>query len=261
MTVLASYLSPGQDFWVSDLKLSSIRPQDIPDWEALYGVNLNPDMITHEPCLIKGSFGRGEYVLSYCHLETPNSPEANTILARILASWLDADSRPDTHSCPAWNLQDPVCAWTSNALVLARQSLDRIIDQGMGQFLFFWRKSWLLGWKRGIPGSPVNFLYALVCQAMHADPGPKARLEWASREREFQHLMTMFVQELSLYLCRERLAITRSPSSPQSSSDADLSRQRQRLFGTFPGYGGIYARLLRELDTLVYAGYEQRFPR
>jgi len=64
--------------------------------------------------------------------------------------------------------------------------------------------------------------------------------------------MEIFSEELKRYLSQERLAIAMTQSSPESSSDKALQRQKQKLFGSFPGYGGLYGKLIRRLDQLVF---------
>jgi hypothetical protein len=84
VTTLASYAAPGRDFWVSDLKVSSLSPDQIQAWERCYRIKLEPETISGEPCIISGEFGRGRYLLSYAHLETPDSEDANALLVDLL---------------------------------------------------------------------------------------------------------------------------------------------------------------------------------
>jgi hypothetical protein len=82
--VLARYEEPGPDFWSADLDWSGIAAAEVGQWEELYGINLNPDRLRHEPCIVRGAYGQGTFVLSYAHLETPASPQANALLSHLL---------------------------------------------------------------------------------------------------------------------------------------------------------------------------------
>lgn len=253
LRVMARYLSPGNDFWSSDLSLSQIQAGDLEKWEDIYKINLNPDYLKDEPCIIQDSFGLGEYILSYAHLETPDSPQANRILWTILHRWLEKSTSESANSkVTAWNLRETKPVWKDETLLQAKQGLDEIIGLGQNQFLLFWRSSWLLGWRRGIPGSPVNFLYAMICRTLTGSPDQETRKFWNSGQKEFHKNMEIFLKELRIYLSQERLAIAINQSSPESSSNPGLQNRKQRLFGTFPGYGGIYGRLIRQLDQLVF---------
>lgn len=102
--VLARYSGLGPDFWVADLALSRFPEEALSDWENLYGLQVRPDFLTGRPAVISGQYGAGRYVLSYPHLETPDSPQANAWLAHLLAGLTAAsasDSAPVSDSAPA----------------------------------------------------------------------------------------------------------------------------------------------------------------
>ena len=71
--VLAAYDAPGEDFWLADLPLRRIPAQVFETWQALYGVNLSADFLAGQPLVVGGAYGAGGYILSYSHLETPDS--------------------------------------------------------------------------------------------------------------------------------------------------------------------------------------------
>lgn len=250
--VIAYYLRPGQDFWSSDLKLSQIDTEDLQKWEYLYGINLDPAYLYKEPCIIHGFFGKGEYILSYSHLETPQSFHANELLISILQKWLNSPKlEHQTRKTSPWDLRHSSKAWQEDTLIKAKQGLDEIISLGQNQFLLFWRLPWLLGWRRGIPGAPINFLYAMTCQALAGRPDEQTINFWNAEKNSFYSDMENFLKDLKLYLAHERLAIALTQSSPESSSDDNLQKQKQKLFGSFPGYGGLYGKLICRLDQLV----------
>lgn len=257
--VLISYSTPGPDFWSSDLNLSQISDQDLSIWESIYKINLNPQLISGEPCLIEGSYGQGKYYLSYAHLETPESPQANTILFHLLMTVL-GENRPQNSQMPElilWDLQNFVPVWNNPALLKFKKGLDNVIKISESQFLLFWRKSWLLGWRRGVPGSPINFLYSMICEALATLPGPDTELFWQQCEQEFSSVTHTFLEQLLDYLSHERLAMAMAPSSPECSSSKELQKQKILLFGKFPGYGGLYKKLIKILDGLILRQFQE----
>jgi hypothetical protein len=269
VSVLAAYDEPGEDFWVADLPLACVPPEVLADWEGLYGVSLRPDFLAGRPCVVEGTFGRGRYLLSYAHLETPLSPEANGWLARILHASLGRPvpagqpHGPDARTTvPDWDLAGMDVVWEDPALLAAKDDLEAIIRLGADNLLLFWRTSWLLGWRRGIPGSSLNNLYALLRQALGPapaapaapkGPGPNdaARAFWQDRSHEFARLMRLFRQGATGYLMAERLAMTVSREAPGAVPARSLKEQRAALFGPPPAHGGLCGELAATLDELV----------
>ncbi|WP_457570643.1 BPL-N domain-containing protein [Desulfovulcanus sp.] len=281
--VLATYLEPEEDFWVTDLNLSDLEPQDLRKWEKLYKINLNPSIIQGEPCLIQGKFGQGEYILSYAHLETPNSPSANKLLWIILSTWLKkedeklkswenkklatvgADSQPalaengkmgnwsnnNQPALPEWDVQNPAIVWNDDELFKLWKRVENIIVFGQKHFLLSWRRPWLLSWRRGIPGSHINFIYAMLSFILSAKPKTKTLALWKKNKDQLTCVTDKFCTRLKSYLLAERLALTSSPSSPETSSKACLQQNKVELLGSFPGYGGLYAQIINILDQLI----------
>ncbi|WP_291318383.1 biotin--protein ligase [Desulfonatronospira sp.] len=250
---LAEYLEPDQDFWTADLPYSDLKQADICRWEQVYGINLDPGLLHNEPCILHGTLGSGEFVLSYSHLETPQSRQANRLLREILFTWLGWDLPREVKArVSSWDLTNIKPAWEDDVLMRSRQGLEEIIELGRTHFLFYWRTPWLLGWRRGVPGSPVNFLYAMAGHAQGQQPGNEAHKFWEKEKEAFSQHLESFLARLKNYLTRERLAMSLAPSSPEASSDLELQQEKMELFGSFPGYGGLYGRLIRPLDHLLY---------
>lgn len=245
LEVLAHYERPGPDFWSADLDWSGIAPGEVGQWEDLYGINLNPDRLRHEPCIVRGGYGQGSFVLSYAHLETPASPQANTLLSRLLG--LD-----QTRPVPAWDLGHVAPQWDDAQLGDMQTCLAELIGFGQSHFLLFWRTPWLLGWRRGVPGSPINFLLAMTWQARHAKPSAASTAYWAEHGERCHAKCLDFCRQTRKYLLQERRILAISPSSPETSASPSLQRHKQELFGKFPGYGGLYGEILRTLDELLW---------
>ncbi|MBR6625737.1 MAG: hypothetical protein IKL01_06000, partial [Mailhella sp.] len=69
--VLARYRAAGPDLYVADMPYSSMPGDILAEWSSMYGVNLRPSILDGKPCAVMGELGRGSWLLSYSHLETP----------------------------------------------------------------------------------------------------------------------------------------------------------------------------------------------
>lgn len=244
LEILASYEMPAKDFWSADLHWAAVPPGESRYWEDIYGINLNPNLLRGEPCIVRGTYGQGKYILSYAHLETPDSPQANTLLANLLA----LEERP----IPAWDLAQDAPIWTDPHLEQMQADLKDLIRLGQNHFLLQWRTPWLLGWRRGVPGSSISFLYAMTWQARHGKGSGPARAYWDMHGQRCQWLCVDFCTQVRTYLVHERRALSTSPSSPEASASPAIQRHKVELFGKFPGYGGLYGQILEILDELLW---------
>lgn len=248
LDIIARYERPGRDFWSADLEWSRITPDETKHWEALYGINLDPDLLRGEPCIVRGRHGQGAVTLSYAHLETPDSPQANALLARLLGV--------RERSVPAWDLGQDAPLWQDPSLDRMQADLTDLIRFGQGHFLLFWRAPWLLGWRRGVPGSPITFLHAMIWQARHNAPTDQVQAFWDTHGPRCQRQCAAFCAQTRDYLLQERRILAMTPSSPETSASPNLQRRKLELFGKFPGYGGMYADILRPLDELLWLQFK-----
>lgn len=244
LEILARYEGPGHDFWAADLEWSQVAPEETGRWEDLYGINLNPDLLRGEPCVVRGPYGRGSFTLSYAHLETPDSPDANRLLSTILG-------RTEPATVPIWNLSENLPLWEDRDLQALHWRLREVLRFGQNHFLLCWRHPWLLGWRRGVPGSAINFLLAMTWQARHTLPTSEATAYWQQHAPRILALCQEFCAGVRDYLLMERRILVTAPSSPESSASPQLQQRKVELFGKFPGYGGMYGDILRVLDEVV----------
>jgi len=282
--VLARYAGLGPDFWVADLALSRFPEEALSDWENLYGLQVRPDFLTGRPAVISGQYGAGRYVLSYPHLETPDSPQANAWLAHLLAGLTaapasDSAPAPESDSAPAsgfghapqarrvvippWHVGQESAQpgapapWPDAALSQAKAGLEEAIGLGQDHLLLFWRNPWLLGWRRGVPGPGINSVYALVCEVLSRPapaPGSSAELFWREHSEDFVRLATLFCNGLSGLLLAERLDMTVRQTPGVDGADDMFSKNlrdmRSALFGPPPAAGGVCGQLLGLLEEL-----------
>lgn len=254
VTVLATYDTPDHDLWLADLPLASLPPAVFGEWQDLYGVNMQPDFLQGQPCVIHGAYGAGTYTLSYSHLETPNSPAANAWLAQLLRQL--AGFEPRTTHTPPWPVEDQDPVWPYNddtrPLWEARQSLRHIMGLGLTHNLLFRRTEWLWGWRTGIPGAALNNLYAALHTVLALPPTEDAMACWYRHRAAFCRALPPFSQGAEGYLLAERLATTLHASLPDAVDRQGLKEQRTALFGPPMSGGGLYKELLDIADELIF---------
>ena len=250
--VLAAYDAPDADFWLADLPLQSVPPYIFDQWQALYGVNLSADFLKGQPLVVSGDYGQGHYVLSYSHLETPHSPDANAWLAQLLQQLTGlAPSRADV---PLWQLRHPCHAWPedSGPLLAALRHMRGLLDLAVEHHLFFARTHWLWGWRAGLPGAACNNLHAALCTAASLAPSPAALAYWREVEPRFSKLADLFAAGAEGYFLACRLAETLHPTLPDAVDRRGLDNQRQALFGHPMSGGGLMEELLDITEELIF---------
>lgn len=259
VSVLATYgrsAVDAGDLWVADLPLASLPPSIFGEWQALYGIHIQPDFLCGQPCVIHGKYGgsdgAGTYTLSYSHLETPDSPAANGWLAHLLHRL--AGFPLSTRPIPPWPIAAQAPLWPrdehTRPLWEARDALQQIMELGLAHGLLFRRTEWLWGWRTGIPGAALNNLYAALCTALALKPSPETLHYWHSRREAFCRALETFTPGVQGYLLAERLATTLADSNAVDRKG--LKEQRTSLFGPPMSGGGLYKELLDVADELIF---------
>lgn len=251
--ILATYGRPSHDFWVADIALHNVPDETLDDWQTLYGIKLGPAYMSGQPGVVSGDYWKGRYVLSYAHLETPESPEANRWLAHIIKEAAGCDVvREDV---PVWTLLNPpdgAVKWDDPVLAKAAEIVDDVVRLGTDHFLLFERNGWLLGWRAGIPGANINNIVSLLRTAMSLEPGDDARSYLRDRAPAFLDALRAFHRRCTGYLLAERLSMTLSKAFPEAVPADSLKQQREALFGPPMEGGGLYMEILSVLDELVW---------
>lgn len=234
--VVAAYGRPGPDFLMADIPLALVPRQALEEWESLYGVRLSPGFAPGDPCIVSGRAGRGRYVLSHAHLETPRSAEANAWLGHILGE-LAGVRVPEGSPAPAWDIGESPPAWEDPYLERATRAMRDATALGIDHGLLAWREPWLLGWRQGLPGAQLNGILAMLDHARGLVPGVRGLAYWRSVRRELAEIVETLAKELSGYLLAERLALTLWRVDPRAVPERGLFQARVRLFGPPPGTG------------------------
>jgi hypothetical protein len=293
--VVAAYGRPGPGFMMADIPLDLVPPEALEDWEALYGVRLTPSFAENDPCIVAGRFGKGRYVLSHAHLETPDSPEANAWLVHILSEL--AGTPAPKGPAPAWRIAATGCGrqetgeagppegagdglgparsvegaycpgahapagWPDPALTRAMELMRGVVGLGQAHNLLSWREPWLLGWRQGLPGAQLSGVLAMLDEALAITPSPEALTYFEPRRAAFARWMELLAGGLSGYLLAERLAATLARVDPDAVPERGLKEARAALFGPPPGAGGsaggLCGRVLSVLEECIHLSVKE----
>ncbi len=271
--VLARYVDMGEDLYLSDLPLKKLPPSTLEDWYNLYGVNLRPNLLNNQPCIIGGDYGKGQYILSYSHLETPYSHDVNSILQQILKQYLTVPT--EFGDLPNKNdeeyLEISGKSKKNNALNTIEFNVNWLMPENNADFklietlyyelnsvfslaedlhLLFPRNIWLYGWHSSIPGSQLNALRIALMRSLHL-PSTEGRVNFLAHQGiSFQKNMHIFVQGAKNWLLAKKLSLTLTDS--EIISDKIIQEQKKELFGQNMLGGGLCGALIQELDRFLF---------
>ena len=252
--VLARYRAAGPDLYVADMPYSSMPADILSEWNALYGVKLRPSILDGKPCAIAGTLGKGSWLLSYSHLETPSdgtpgSEQASRWFLHLLRQACGADIALDF--LPPLTPSALPILWEDPDLLSAALRLEGLLELAQSLGLLFPRNSWLLGWRSGVPGSQFNSLRAALCTTLGFTPDDRRTRLWSARRDEFQKTFELFEQGARSWLLARRLSDTLADSNPAMLPREILVDQRTALFGSPMFGGGLSEQLLDILEELV----------
>lgn len=234
------------DLCVADLPLASLSQSVLEQWVEQYGVSLTPDFLNEQPCVVHGKKGRGSYTLSYSHLETPDSPDANRWLAHLVA--MLTGFTPHSDRVPDWKPGEVPVLWEDPVLMRARSGMDGLMALGREHGLLFDRTSWLTGWRAGVPGSGLNNLYMALCALTSIRPVPEALKLWSCLSTQFEEPFSLFCEGVEGLLLAQRLAAI----MPEAVPRAILAERRTALFGSAMQGGGVYKDLMDMVDAILF---------
>ncbi|MDR2744331.1 MAG: hypothetical protein LBB66_03910 [Desulfovibrio sp.] len=254
VSVLATYSAPDRDFCIVDMPLGRIPRHIFTLWREVYGVNFSADFPAGQPLALSGRYGEGRYVLSYSHLETPCSAQANAWLAVILRALTGASSTRGL--VRQWDLRRSMAVWPDtkeNApLLSALRRSHGLLRLAARHRLFFARTPWLAGWRAGLPGATLNSLHAALCMAASLSPNEAALEYWHTSRARFTQAADLFFAGAEGWLLAFRLAQTLAPFLPKAVDGRGLEERQAELFGQPMRGGGLLEELLGVAEELVY---------
>ncbi len=258
--ILATYGDALPDSFISDLNVGDVEANG--GWselEEIYQINLNSKRLLNEPAVVEGSVGKGRVILSLIHFDTPDDINGARVLRNLWGylsmpggrgSWVKSqDSKHGEQTAP-------------HALPLASELISEIesavtdlIILGMRNFLWFWRNSMLLQWRRGVRGLEYCTLYVMIKEIMETLKTQNTEIEIHDTEkslRKIKGLLIPFVGKAKRLLILERFAIQSGHITYERCGDPEIQKIRTELFSSSKRHGGLFKKLIDEIDNLLY---------
>ncbi|MGO9613198.1 MAG: BPL-N domain-containing protein [Dissulfurispiraceae bacterium] len=290
--ILATYGDALPDSFSSDLNVGDVEAAG--EWATLekrYQINLNPRRLYDEPAIVEGTAGKGKVVLSLVHFDTPDDGNGSTILQNLWSylthhrnkssRWsnrIQYDDRekfprpPFAPLSPGRSGQDDNLALISEMATAVRG----LILLGERNFLWFWRNPLLLQWRRGVRGLEYCSLFVMVNEIMeimgqlsdnsHMRPQSDQSLSTADRGivnlgsnlKKICHLLFPFVKKAERLLLLERFAMQHEHITYERCDEPEIQKIRSELFSSSKSHGGLFKRLIDEVDATLFALIRQK---
>lgn len=251
ISVLAFYDRPGPDLWLADIPIAEIPSTVLKKWRD------NPEFPARQPITILGNYGKGKYLLSYAHLETPSSRDANIWLTQLIKSLTGIESV--IAITPDWDTSLYINSEVSVKLTNTMLEMLRIIQLGTNLGFFFPRTSWLWGWRARTPGMSLNNLLAALSILSTIKPNDKALNFWKKMESQFETWFSKFILATEKFLWDLRVAKTLE-STLGLEQDKDIQHESElRIFGHPMLGGGMIGEIINTVEELIYLSQDSFF--
>ncbi|MEW6602343.1 MAG: BPL-N domain-containing protein, partial [Nitrospirota bacterium] len=239
--ILATYGDALPDAFSSDICVgdvdSSGRWEEL---EAVYKINLNPARLRDEPAVIEGIYGKGKVVLSLVHFDTPEDVNGQRVLENL---W-------EYFGCQNTELriQNPDEIKSKGSPGSGLWTLcSELISLGERNFLWFWRNTMLLQWRRGVRGLEYNTLYIMIKEIVGR--GVACNAPAIGR---LQDSLVPFVDKAKKLLVLERHALQKGHITYERCEDPDIQKLRGELFSESKSHGGKFKELVDEIDNILF---------
>lgn len=258
--ILATYGEALPDSFISDLNVGDVEANG--GWselEEIYQINLNSKRLLNEPAVVEGSVGKGRVILSLIHFDTPDDKNGARVLRNLWGylssprgrgAWVKSqDSKHGEQTAP--------CALplASELISEIESAVTDLITLGMRNFLWFWRNSMLLQWRRGVRGLEYCTLYVMIKEVTETLKTQNTEIEIHDTEkslRKIKGLLIPFVEKAKRLLILERFAIQRGHITYERCGDPEIQKIRTELFSSSKRHGGLFKKLIDEIDNLLY---------
>ncbi len=259
--VLASYGDALPDSFSSDLNVGDVqRSGNWPELERLYRINLDPARLRGEPAFVEGTYGRGKVMLSLIHFDTPGDRGGATVLRNLwdyLAGW-SGDTGVEKASGKGRPTSDTEAALLISGLF---DRCSELISLGLRNFLWFWRNPMLLQWRRGVRGLEYCTLYIMMKEivelagkaAYPSKPGTAEQSSVREKISRIEELLIPFLERAEHLLLLERQAMQNGHITYEKCDDPEIQKIRNELFSNSKSYGGLFKKLIDEVDRLLYS--------
>ncbi len=248
--VLATYGSAMPDAFSSDLNVGDVDVYG--DWaerESIYKINLNPGRLRDEPSILEGRYGKGRVIASLVHFDTPDDPNGQQVLINL---WEYLAESSTEYGVQSTQVKDSGRHNVNGSELFGVCS--ELISLGERNFLWFWRNSMLLQWRRGVRGLEYNTLYILIKEidGIIRAQNPEHRAQTTDRAlSNIEDLLVPFIDKAKRLLALERHALQKGHITYEKCDDPGIKKIRSELFADSKSYGGMFKKLLDEIDCLL----------
>jgi glutamine amidotransferase-like uncharacterized protein len=260
INILATYGNALPDSFSSDLNVGDVEISG--NWkelEKIYQINLDPKRLRNEPAVIEGSYGKGRVILSLIHFDTPDDSNGEKVLTNIW-EYLSGER------CKR-NIQNSNNNGCSLNTAGARRALPlqdicaELISLGERNFLWFWRNSMLLQWRRGIRGLEYNTLYIMMKEissqsAEHRAPRKVSQQGRQNTDKQLdsiEEVLTTFIGKAKRLLILERHELQKGNFiTYERCGNPEIKKIRAQLFSESKSHGGLFKELIDRVDTYLY---------
>ena len=253
--ILATYGDALPDSFSSDLNVGDVEANG--GWselEEIYQINLNSKRSLNEPAVVEGSVGKGKVILSLIHFDTPDDKNGARVL-RNLWEYLVQNAECKKSEVRNPNLAIEFGIRNLELISEIESTVTDLIILGMRNFLWFWRNSMLLQWRRGIRGLEYCTLYVMIKEITETLKTRNTELEIHDTEKslcKIKGLLIPFVGKAKRLLILERFAMDRGHITYERSGDPEIQKIRTELFSSSKRHGGLFKKLIDEIDNLLY---------
>jgi glutamine amidotransferase-like uncharacterized protein len=261
--ILATYGDALSDSFSSDLNVGDVEANG--GWselEDIYKINLNPRRLKDAPSVVEGSFGKGKVILSLIHFDTPDDTNGARVLKNLweYLSGQKSEEAQKLNSSLHYSIAPSILADLESAV-------DDLISLGTRNFLWFWKNPMLLQWRRGVRGLEYCTLYVMIKEiAEIIKKGQWSMVNGQKIEdnlKEIRELLMPFIENAKRLLILERYAMQNGHITPLSPPlprgewggeyDPEIQKIRTGLFGNSKSHGGLFKKLIDEVDSVLYA--------
>lgn len=253
--ILATYGDALPDSFISDLNVGDVEANG--GWselEEIYQINLNSKRLLNEPAVVEGSVGKGRVILSLIHFDTPDDINGARVL-RNLWEYLVQNAEFKKSEVRNPNLVTEPGTRNSELISEIESAVTDLIILGMRNFLWFWRNSMLLQWRRGVRGLEYCTLYVMIKEITETLKTQNTEIEIHDTEkslRKIKGLLIPFVGKAKRLLILERFAIQSGHITYERCGDPEIQKIRTELFSSSKRHGGLFKKLIDEIDNLLY---------
>ncbi|MCX7856575.1 MAG: BPL-N domain-containing protein [Deltaproteobacteria bacterium] len=248
--VIARFLKPDPFSFTSDVCIGDYHGADFFDWggwEKNYGINLDPKRLYMEPAVVEEEYENGKILLSLVHLDTPFDSKGLMVLTNV---WKYLNGQVGDHVY----LSKRDFNYNRKTKKLYRMAKD-LFEFGRRNFLWYWRNHFLLMWRRGIRGLEYSTLYVLLREIYMKVDEKELEYFGFQRFKVLEEMVEEFMSKSKKLLIMERELLSKGPISWKNTENHAANLLREELFGTQKHHGGLFRKIAKELEDLLYITY------